>query len=696
MATDNKDWDGFATSGAEAAGPEVTSFLTARERVLESGAWGDLRTISLVEIVQILAATEHDAIIDVTLKSGLAGRVGLAKEKVVFAEFSQWAGEEAFLRLAGERDGGFIVAIQVPPPGRNIRMVTEALLQKATEAATRAGAAPRTSLPPRPLRHEATAIIDVSATAEERHGRRVADFEVLGDLGSGSTALVMRARHVETGEEVALKVLTDESVRDHLFLQRFKREVRTHAVLRHPNIVGVSDFGRVEGTYFLATEPMAATLESLIGERALPAAIVIRLLHDVLRGLAYAHDRGVVHRDINPSNIMLSKDGQAKIADFGLARYELDPNKSSTGAIVGTPRYMSPEQTIGDELDLRSDLFTLGTVAYELLTGRPRFAGRTPAAVMLALSKGECDPLFDVEPTLPPRLEAVVHRLGARAREDRYATAHEALGELAPLAMSVNLRYPRILIDLVENARALIPQLRAEQAGFEARRGHALLVRGEGAQQEAAMCAARALRLDPESRDGRRLVDDLKARGTALLDALDPELMDLEKRLKKDPKEAPTLLRQMTQVARSRGDLLRAASYLLRLTRQAPDDKEARRALTALVGEDARAPFEWADRDRPAPRPLVLPREPTRERPAVERRLSGVLLLALAALVIALLTAVFLNVRARAASAPMRPHDVTAHGATHSPPDAPCWPLTRPRGSACTTSSSAASSSSAA
>jgi serine/threonine-protein kinase len=206
-------------------------------------------------------------------------------------------------------------------------------------------------------------------------------------------------------------------------LARFRREAQTAGRLIHPNVVGVFDCGKVGDVAYLVMEFVEGrSLKSLLNARErLPLPHVLRVMEDVLAGLEHSHAKGVVHRDIKPANIMLTPEGRAKIADFGIARLE-DSDLTQTGMVLGTPAYMSPEQFMGEAVDARSDLYAAGVVLYELLTGKRPFAVGTSSGMQKALQSTPPRP-SSVTPGVPPTLDAVVARAMARRPQDRYPDA---------------------------------------------------------------------------------------------------------------------------------------------------------------------------------------------------------------------------------------------------------------------------------
>ena len=255
---------------------------------------------------------------------------------------------------------------------------------------------------------------------------KIGDYEVVRELGRGAMGVVYLARHPALGREMALKVMAPELARDPEFMERFRREGEAAARLRHPNIVGVFDFATRDGLSFIAMEFLGAqTLKDLIEEKGQqPAAMVGQIMQELLSALASAHAKGIVHRDIKPANIMLTDEGSVALTDFSIAHMKEASKLTQTGAIVGTPEYMAPEQFDG-QWDARTDLYAAGIVFYELLTGFSPFRSQTMTEVMRKQLLTVPDPPHVVDFTIPPALSAVVTRALEKEPERRFQSAQE-------------------------------------------------------------------------------------------------------------------------------------------------------------------------------------------------------------------------------------------------------------------------------
>jgi serine/threonine-protein kinase len=249
-------------------------------------------------------------------------------------------------------------------------------------------------------------------------------YEILDKLGEGAMGIVYRARDVALGRVVALKMLSADIGAEDELHQRFEREAEAIGRLNHPNIVKVYDLGESEGHLFMAMELLEGEdLRTLIERRTeVPLADRVRILGEICEGLGYAHAKGVVHRDIKPANIVVTSAGRVKLLDFGLARVATRGTITRRGVILGTPDYMSPEQAMGKTVDPRSDIFSAGGVFYEFLTLQKPFKGKTLHSVLYQIISEEPDPVLTLNPDVPARLAAVVHKMLHKAPERRYAS----------------------------------------------------------------------------------------------------------------------------------------------------------------------------------------------------------------------------------------------------------------------------------
>jgi beta-lactam-binding protein with PASTA domain len=262
-------------------------------------------------------------------------------------------------------------------------------------------------------------------------------YRIVGRVASGGMGEVFRAHDSVLGREVAVKVLHPQFAGDRGFVDRFRREARAAAVLNHPNIVGVYDWGVTENTYFMVMEYVRGhnlrTLLSRYGH--LEPAQVADIASQVLSALDHAHGHGIVHRDVKPENILVTGDGLVKVADFGLARAFADATVSQAeGMVTGTVQYLAPEQVQGEPADPRTDLYATGVVMFELLTGDTPYSGETSVAIAYKHLSERVPAPSTRQPTVPPEMDAVVLHATEKAAEDRPASARAMRQELLTAA----------------------------------------------------------------------------------------------------------------------------------------------------------------------------------------------------------------------------------------------------------------------
>jgi eukaryotic-like serine/threonine-protein kinase len=323
-------------------------------------------------------------------------------------------------------------------------------------------------------------------------GNRIGRYEIQSQLGEGGFGRVFRAWDPTVGRAVAIKIVTAEADAD--LLDRFRAEAGTTGNLIHKNIVTVYEFGEHEGLPFLAMELLEGeTLQKIIGDinagsRSMTVLEKVRILAQVAEGLHFAHQRGVIHRDVKPLNVMRLADGTVKILDFGIARAlnSMNSRRTRLGDMIGTIMYMAPEQFQATDADVLTDIFAYGGLAYELLTGEHPFGAKDAGTIMYRITGVEPAPIRERAPGIPERLEAVVARALAKDREIRYQSLDDVIFDLHPIQQDLRREHAH---ELLAAARPIL----------------------EAGDTEAVLRSIRqVLELDPTNVEARRLRDEVQ------------------------------------------------------------------------------------------------------------------------------------------------------------------------------------------
>ena len=280
-------------------------------------------------------------------------------------------------------------------------------------------------------------------------GQTISHYRIVEQLGAGGMGIVYKAQDSRLDRAVALKFLPEELAKKPQALERFRREARAASALNHPGICTIYDIGEQDGRAFIAMEFIdGETLRSHIHGKALPLEEILKLGIQIAEALDAAHAEGIIHRDIKPANIFVTKRGQAKVLDFGLAKLvpkgvaasereipaaNASDSTSIVGIISGTPSYMSPEQIRGDNLDPRTDIFSLGLLLYEMATGHQAFGGGTGGVIIEAVLTRTPVPARSINPDIPARLEEIINKALHKDRDQRYQHAADIRTDLQRL-----------------------------------------------------------------------------------------------------------------------------------------------------------------------------------------------------------------------------------------------------------------------
>ena len=421
--------------------------------------------------------------------------------------------------------------------------------------------------------------------ADKTYGR----FRVVEPINRGGMAQVYRAVDLESSQEVALKVLLPQVAEEKEYRLRFQHEVQAQEALDHENLVKLFDHGIDEEEPWLAMELVdGPTLKGILSQsKRVPARVAVHVVTEVLRGLEHAHAKGLVHRDVKPSNIMMTSGGKVKLADFGIATAETFTRLTQTGGIIGTPAYMSPEQASGEHADKRTDLFAMGVILYEMLVGRNPFQTDHPAMTLKRVMEADRAPLFELVPSIPAELEAVVDNLMERNVIQRYGDATEVLrdletarsariGDYTAEEMQHFVADPQAVAAAMEKAAA--------QAHFE--KGIELYREGQGNPEQAIWELYQAVVIDPTHQQARNSLEVVALGQGYRLEASDnPKVKELRDQLDQDPENA-NLLVQLAKLYKLEGNYLQVIRCYVRWRKLHAQDPYLANQMNTLIGAE--------------------------------------------------------------------------------------------------------------
>ncbi len=353
-------------------------------------------------------------------------------------------------------------------------------------------------------------------------------FELHERIGSGGMGSVYRAVQKSLKRDVVLKILHPHLADDDNLVIRFEREAHAAAQLRHPNICQVIDSSRHMGVPYIAMEYIAGDdLEKWFKRHKAPPPLEIALLilREVCRGLEHAHAAGVIHRDIKPANIMLTKDGAVKIMDFGLARVASETiAMTQAGSVLGTPRYMSPEQASGENVDARSDIFSTGVLGFELLSGQCPFGGESYSAVIHSILYAEPEALQTSNPVVTGPCAELVRRMLRKNADERFQTMSEVLQALGEVRAAMDIYHGKdVLRNYARDPDGVATMLRERGAAHHMQRAREFEGRGPAGEDLALIEYMRVVHLDPGNVEAGARVEALQKKGAKIpAEELDP------------------------------------------------------------------------------------------------------------------------------------------------------------------------------
>ncbi len=283
-------------------------------------------------------------------------------------------------------------------------------------------------------------------------GKELGKYRIVREIGQGGMATVYEAIDTTLERSVAVKILHPHLGRQKEALARFRREAKVVARLKHPNVIEVYDISEPEDDQqYIVSElidgPTLAEFQKEYG--AFPGELAACVVYELAQALCHAHEHGIIHRDMKPENVMIRSDGRVKLMDFGIARMSEGTNLTVTGSVMGSPAFMSPEQINGAEIDHRSDLFSLGTIFYELVTDQLPFDGPNPHAVIKRICEGEYDNPQQLAPAISNRLSEIIQNLLKVNANERYPTAHELLNDLNRVLHEASIENPAATLNAV-------------------------------------------------------------------------------------------------------------------------------------------------------------------------------------------------------------------------------------------------------
>lgn len=343
--------------------------------------------------------------------------------------------------------------------------------------------------------------------------KRIANFEINELIGSGGMANIYRAMQLSLERPVALKVLHRHLTMNENFIVRFEKEAKRAAMLHHENIVSIIDYGCQDGEYFIAMEYVEGqNLKQMMTRmKRLPLEVALLIGREVASGLRYAHSFGLIHRDIKPANIMLSSDGRVMITDFGIAKDHQDMSITDTGQMVGSPAYMSPEQAAGRPVDNRCDIFSLGIVLYEIITGEKPFKGDNYQQLVTNIIAAQTIPMKEIRVDVTSSIENIVSNCLAKDIESRSQDADVLAAQLdEEIGHYIIQPSKKLMCEFVKNPIQTTEKLRADRISKHTEKALYFMNQGQGRLADATREFENVLRFDKNNKMAQKFLNQLK------------------------------------------------------------------------------------------------------------------------------------------------------------------------------------------
>lgn len=416
-------------------------------------------------------------------------------------------------------------------------------------------------------------------------------YKIFNTIGTGGMAKIYIAEKKETGERVAIKEIIPQIAKDEEYIKRFVREIKIMQSLIHPNILPIYDACLGPEEYYIVMPYLSGgTLKELLSRaQKIPMDFAIFILQQIMKALEYAHHKGVVHRDLKPSNVMFSGDGNLYLTDFGVARASTLTQLTQTGEILGTPGYMSPEQVLGMNIDYRSDYFSFGIMAYEILTGINPFLTDNPITTMKQIVEYYPPGPMDINPSIPPFIEDIVLKLLKKRPEERISNGFEILeGLLSYWKDRQSASLKEDFCQFLKNPEEIFQKYQEKEAKEHKRIAKSLIEKKES-KTIVWWHVFQAYNLNPQDLEAKELLEKLKASLGEIKSTKDPVIERLEEKWRQNPENFNVLI-QLGKIYRSRKDYLNLLKIYNRLERLNIKDPYLKGQIQSLVLPEEQKP----------------------------------------------------------------------------------------------------------